>query len=124
MPLADAVLTDVTGELIGKYAQWRCSTSAADSALTVNGELRTLRRAMRLAQEWGLTLHVPTKHELAGGKGRERVVTFAEEVRYLSKASKTVKDAAMLAVDTGMHPNSELFPLRPVRHSVRNVEQL
>src|ERR1017187_963875 len=53
-PLADAVLTDVTGELIGKYAQWRRSTSADDSILTVNGELRTLRRMMRLAHEVGL----------------------------------------------------------------------
>ena len=111
-PLADAVLTDVTGELIGKYAQWRRSTSADDSILTVNGELRTLRRMMRLAHEWGLTPHVPTIHELPGGKGRERVISFAEEVRYLSKASQTVKDAAMLAVDTGMRPNSELFPLQ------------
>jgi integrase len=111
-PLADAVLTDVTGELIGKYAQWRRSTSADDSVLTVNGELRTLRRMMRLAHEWGLTPHVPTIHELPGGKGRERVISFAEEVRYLSKASQTVKDAAMLAVDTGMRPNSELFPLQ------------
>ena len=110
-PLADAVLTDVTGELIGKYAQWRRSTSADDSILTVNGELRTLRRMMRLAHEWGLTPHVPTIHELPGGKGRERVISFAEEVRYFSKASQTVKDAAMLAVDTGMRPNSELFPL-------------
>jgi integrase len=54
---------------------------------------------------------VPTIHELPGGKGRERVISFAEEVRYFSKASQTVKDAAMLAVDTGMRPNSELFPL-------------
>ena len=51
-PLADAALTDVTGELIGNYAQWRRSTSADDSILTVNGELRTLRRMMRLAHEW------------------------------------------------------------------------
>ena len=29
----------------------------------------------------------------------------------MGKASQTVRDAAMLAVDTGMRPNSELFPL-------------
>jgi integrase len=110
--LADAVLTDVTGEAISKYAQWRRSTSAEESVLTVNGELRTMRRMLRLAHEWGLIPHTPTIHELPGGKGRERVITFAEEIRYISKASRTVQDAALLAVDTGMRPNSELFPLR------------
>jgi hypothetical protein len=39
----------------------------------------------------GLTPHVPTIRELRGGKGRQWAVSFAEEVRYLSKASKTVK---------------------------------
>lgn len=110
-PLADAVLTDVTSELISKYAHWRRSTSAEESILTVNGELRTLRRMLRLAHEWGLIPQAPTIHELPGGKGRERVISFAEELVYLSKASQTVRDAAMLAVDTGIRPNSELFPL-------------
>jgi integrase len=110
-PLADAVLTDVTGELISKYARWRRSTKAEESVLTVNGELRTLRRMVRLAHEWGLIPHAPIIHELPGGKGRERVISFAEELLYLSRATQTVKDAAMLAVDTGMRPNSELFPL-------------
>ena len=110
-PLADAVLTDITGEVIGKYAQWRRSTASEDSVLSVNGELRTMRRMLRLAHEWGLIPSAPTVHELPGGKGRERVISFKEEVRYLAKASQTVKDAALLAVDTGMRPNSELFPL-------------
>jgi integrase len=110
-PIADAVLTEVTSELISKYAHWRRSTSAEESILTVNGEIRTLRRILRLAHEWGLIPQVLTIHELPGGKGRERVITFAEELLYLSKASATVRDLAMLAVDTGMRPNSELFPL-------------
>ena len=109
--LADALLSEMTGELISKYAQWRRSTCPAESILTVNGELRTLRRMLGLAHEWGLIPQTPVIHELPGGKGRERVVSFAEEVLYLSKASQTVKDAATLAVDTGMRPNSELFPL-------------
>ena len=110
-PLADAVLTVVTGELISKYAQWRRTGSANESVVTINGELRTLRRMMRLAHEWGFVEHTPAVHELPGSKGRERVISFGEELQYLGKASQTVKDAAMLAVDTGMRPNSELFPL-------------
>jgi integrase len=109
--LADALLTDITGEAVSKYAHWRKSTSPEDSVLTVNGELRTLRRMLNLAQEWGLIPQTPSIHELPGGKGRDRVVSFAEEAQYLAAASRTVRDAAILASDTGLRPNSELFPL-------------
>src|SRR5581483_11831700 len=111
-PLADALLSDITGELVSKYVNWRRSTASSESILTVNGDLRTLRRMLKLAREWGLIQQTPTIHELPGGKGRERVISFAEEISYLSKASQTARDAALLAVDTGMRPNSELMPLK------------
>ncbi|HWZ45954.1 MAG TPA: tyrosine-type recombinase/integrase [Candidatus Saccharimonadales bacterium] len=110
-PLADALLTEVTGEQVSKYAQWRRSMSPGESVLTVNGELRTLRRMLNLAQEWGLIAQAPIIHELPGGKGRERVISFAEEMQYLAAASATVRDVAILAADTGLRPNSELFLL-------------
>jgi integrase len=110
-PLADCLISDITGELIGKYAQWRRSTRPDESVLSVNGDLRTLRRMLNLAHEWGLIQQTPTIHELPGGKGRERVVSFAEEAQYLAASSRTVRDAAILAVDTGLRPNSEIFPL-------------
>lgn len=110
-PLADAVLSTVTGELISKYAQWRKNASANESVVTINGELRTLRRMLRLAHEWGFITNTPAVHELPGAKGRDRVIGFADELRYMGKASQTVRAAALLAVDTGMRPNSELFPL-------------
>jgi integrase len=109
--LADALISEITGEAVSKYAQCRRSTSPDDSVLTVNGELRTLRRMLNLAQEWGLIPHTPNIHELPGGKGRDRVISFAEEAQYLAAASRTVRDAAIMAVDTGLRPNSELFPL-------------
>jgi integrase len=109
--LADALLSEITGEAVSKYAHWRRSTSPDDSVLTVNGELRTLRRMLNLAQEWGLIPQTPSLHELPGGKGRERVVSFAEEAQYLAAASRTVRDAAILASDTGLRPNSEIFLL-------------
>lgn len=107
--LANALLSEITGEAVSKYAHWRRSTSADDSVLTVNGELRTLRRMLNLAQEWGLISQAPNNHELPGGKGRNRVISFAEEAQYLAAASNTVRDAATLAADTGLRPNSELF---------------
>jgi integrase len=109
--LADALLPEITGEAVSKYANWRRSTSPEDSVLTVNGELRTLRRMLNLAQEWGLIAQSPNIHELPGGKGRERVISFAEEAQYLAAASRTVRDAAIMASDSGLRPNSELFPL-------------
>jgi integrase len=110
-PLADALLPEVTGEQVSKYAQWRRNTCPDESVLTVNGELRTLRRMLNLAQEWGLLAQAPVIHELPGGKGRERVISFVEEAAYLAAASATVRDAAMIAADTGLRPNSELFTL-------------
>jgi integrase len=66
---------------------------------------------LNLAQEWGLITQAPVIHELPGGKGRSRVISFAEEQQYLAASSGTVRDAAMLAADTGLRPNSELFPI-------------
>jgi integrase len=110
-PLADVLLSDVTGESVSKYAQWRKSTSPEESVLTINGELRTLRRMLNVAHEWGVISQAPAIHELPGGKGRERVISFAEEAAYLSQASRTLRDATILAADTGLRPNSELFLL-------------
>jgi hypothetical protein len=49
---------------------------------------------------------------IAAVQGRDRVLSFAEEAKYLAKASENLRDAAILAVDTGLRPNSELFPLK------------
>ena len=65
------------------------------------GDLRTLRRILHLAVEWGRLDRVPTIHELPQSKGRDRVLSFAEEAKYLAKASDNLRDAAILAVDTG-----------------------
>ena len=43
---------------------------------------------------------------------RERVITFEEERKYLGAASATLRDITILAVDTGLRPNSELFTLQ------------
>lgn len=109
--IADAPLDAITGETVSRYARHRQEV-AENSVVTVNGDLRTLRRILRLAVEWGRLDRAPIIHELPQSKGRDRVVSFAEEALYLAKASGNLRDAAILAVDTGMRPNSELFPLR------------
>jgi integrase len=79
------------------------------SVTSINGDLRTIRRMLRLAHEWGVISRSPVIHELPGGKGRERVISFDEERRYLEAAGWNRRTLATLAVDTGLRPNSELF---------------
>jgi integrase len=109
--IADAPLDAITGETVSRYARHRQEVPE-NSVVTVNGDLRTLRRILHLAVEWGRLDRVPTIHELPQSKGRDRVLSFAEEAKYLAKASDNLRDAAILAVDTGLRPNSELFPLK------------
>jgi integrase len=109
--IADAPLNAITGETVSRYARHRQEVPE-NSVVTVNGDLRTLRRVLHLAVEWGKIDHAPAIHELPQPQGRERVLNFTEEALYLAKASENLRDAAILAVDTGMRPNSELFPLR------------
>ena len=109
--IADAPLDAITGDLVSRYARHRQEV-AENSVITVNGDLRTLRRVLHVAVEWGKLDRAPAIHELPQPKGRDRVVSFEEEALYLAKASENLRDAAILAVDTGLRPNSELFPLR------------
>ena len=109
--IADAPLDAITGDLVSRYARHRQEV-AENSVITVNGDLRTLRRVLHVAVEWGKLDRAPAVHELPQSKGRDRVVSFEEEAKYLAKASENLRDATILAVDTGLRPNSELFPLR------------
>lgn len=109
--IADASIDKITGETVNRYARHRQEV-AKNSVVTVNGDLRTLRRVLHLAEEWGKLDRIPAIHELPQPKGRDRVLSFEEEAKYLAKASGNLRDAAILAVDTGMRPNSELFPLK------------
>ena len=109
--IADTPLDAITGETVSRYARHRQEVPE-NAVVTVNGDLRTLRRVLHLAVEWGRLDRVPTIHELPQSKGRDRVLSFAEEAKYLAKASENLRDAAILAVDTGLRPNSELFPLK------------
>ena len=109
--IADAPLDAITGDVVSRYAQYRQEVPK-NSVVTVNGDLRTLRRIFSLAVEWGKLDRAPVIHALPQAKGRDRVVSFEDEAKYLAKASENLRDAAILAVDTGLRPNSELFPLR------------
>jgi hypothetical protein len=61
--IADAPLDAITGETVSRYARHRQEVPE-NSVVTVNGDLRTLRRILHLAVEWGKLDRVPAIHEL------------------------------------------------------------
>lgn len=108
--IGDATLDEITGETISRYSRYRMEV-AKNSSVTISGDLRTLRRLLKLAKEWGKIKDTIAVHELPKGEGRTRVVTFKEEQLYLAKATENLRDAAILSADLGTRPNSELFCL-------------
>jgi integrase len=117
-PLASANLDAIDESLIAAFVQWRSAqTSRAGhnrkkpravtsekliSAASVNRELATLRRLLRLAQEWKEIGRVPRIRLLRGERNREFVLSHAQERLYLEMAPEPLKDAAMLMLDTGL----------------------
>jgi hypothetical protein len=76
--IADAPLDAITGETVSRYARHRQEVPE-NAVVTVNGDLRTLRRVLHLAVEWGKLDRAPAIHELPQPQGRDRVVSFAPE---------------------------------------------
>jgi integrase len=94
-----------------QHAQQFAAKYAGLSASRINCGLRSLRRALNLAFEWG-KLERPVKITLAKGeKQRDRVLTGAEWDRYIAHCPQPWRDAAMLVRGTGMRPG-EAFALR------------
>jgi integrase len=104
-PLSEARLDQIDEGLIESYVQHR---RMAVSPATVNRELATLRRALRLAQEWKKIDRVPRIHLLDGERVREFVLSDAEEQLYLEAAPQPLHDIALLTLDTGMRPGEML----------------
>jgi integrase len=81
------------------------------SASRINCGLRTLRRSLNLALEWG-KIQTPIKIKLAQGERiRDRVVSHAEMQSYLAACPQPWRDVATILRGTGMRPG-EVFALR------------
>jgi integrase len=98
-PLADTRLDRVDEAMIESFIQHRRATVGVGS---VNLELATLRKALRLAHEWKLIDRVPRIHLLAGERERNFVLTHEQEQKYLGAAPQPLRDFAVLAIDTGL----------------------
>jgi integrase len=83
------------------------------SPATVNRALTTLKKLFNHAEKCGYGIANPTRNVefLNEGPGRMRVVSFDEEIAYLSKASQPLKDIAQVIFDTGLRPE-EVFRIR------------
>ena len=101
-PLVSRKLDSITSEHAADYAAYLQTKGWQPSS--VNSSLRVLRRALRLAVEWGITESAPKIKLLRGEHHRERVVLPEEEARYLAAAGELMADIATVLIDTGMRP--------------------
>jgi integrase len=107
MSFADLRLNEITDQHSGYFA----SKNAALSASTINSGLRTLRRALFLAVQWGRLEKMPKITLAKGERQRERVLTPDESRLYLEACAQPWRDAALIMLGTGMRPG-EVFQLR------------
>jgi integrase len=107
-PLAGAKLDAIEEEQIEALKRQRTrQVSRLGKPLAVasiNRELATLRRLLRLAQEWKVISRVPRIRLFRGEENREFVLSYAQEELYLHMAPQPLKDVAMLMLDTGVRP--------------------
>lgn len=101
--LATARLDEIKGETAAGFAAWRLGQEITPAS--INGNLRVLRRILRLGLNWGVIDAAPKIEMLTGEARRERVVTPEEECFYLAKATPLLKDVATVLFDTGLRPD-------------------
>jgi len=101
-------LDEIEEAEIERYTQMRASTKSRRkqplSVASVNRELATLRRMLRLAQEWKILDRVPRIRLLRGERQREFVLSHDQESLYLAALEPTgdLLDVAIVLIDTGM----------------------
>lgn len=107
-PLKNARLDKIDEALIETFVQYR---SKQVSPASVNRELATLRRLLRLAHEWRVLERVPRIRLLPGERVREFVLNHKQEALYLEDSPQPLRDVATVLLDTGMRVG-ELLALK------------
>lgn len=98
-PLAGSKLDEIDEHLIERYVQERRKKVGV---VTVNRQLATLRRALRLAQDWKIIDRVPKIRLLAGEPVRDFVLSREQENTYLNTAGHPLQEIALFMLDTGV----------------------
>jgi integrase len=104
-PLASARLNEIDEAVVETFVQHRRKQVGAAS---VNRALATLRRLLRLAQEWRVLDRIPRVHLLPGERNRDFVLTHRQEAAYLDSAPQPLKDVVVLILDTGLRVGEAL----------------
>jgi integrase len=105
--LAHLRLDEITDQQAGQFAARYLNLSPS----TVNCSLRTLRRALHLAHDWGKIERMPKISLAKGERQRERVLSDTEAQVFLAASPQPWRDVATLLLGTGMRPG-EAFKLR------------
>ncbi len=95
-------ISEVTSEHIAEFAGWLRNKGL--QPVSVNARLRLVNRVFHLAVEWRVLEHAPKVKFLPGVRHRERVLTPAEEAKYLASVSPLLMSVATVLIDTGMRP--------------------
>ncbi len=101
-------LEEIEEAQIEQYTQMRAKVKSRRkrtlSPASVNRELATLRRLLRLAHEWKILDRVPRIHLLRGEHQREFTLDHQQERLYLEAAEAygDLRDVAELLIDTGL----------------------
>jgi integrase len=111
-PLASCALDRIDEARIDEYKQYRSRTTSRRkkplSAASINRELATLRRLLRLAEEWKVITRVPRIRLLSGEHQREFVLPHDREDEYFGRASRDLRDVAVIMVDAGLRVGEAL----------------
>ena len=98
-------------EISSQHAASYIAKQSSRSPSTMNCGLRTLRRALNLADEWGKIDRAPKFGLAKGERQRERVVTQAEFLAYRELCRQPWRDVTTVLYGTGMRPG-EAYRLR------------
>jgi len=98
-PIAGARLDRIDEGVIEGYVVAR---RASVGPATVNRELATLRRMLRLAHEWREIQRVPKIRLLTGERVRDFVLSRKQEEIYLAACPQPLNDIAVLMLETGL----------------------
>jgi integrase len=98
-------------EITSQHATGFTAKNAKRSASTVNCGLRTLRRALKLAEEWGKLERAPKLALAKGERQRDRIVTEMELLAYRDLCRQPWRDVVTVLYGTGMRPG-EAYKLR------------
>jgi integrase len=106
-------LDEIRADAINLYKEARLAEGRSSS--TVNRDLACLRRILSKAVQLEIIPSSPffaRRVEFLREHGRERILSFEEERRYVAVAKQLLRDVATLMLEMGLRP-CEVFALRP-----------